>query len=119
MRGGSPSHLGGPGEIPRKNLENRSAREAFLACFWYKFQVSNLISKASLTYFMQYFASVSAYTGTVAGIESKKKGNDQELRKYLINDCSSFLWWPVCAISSFRGEKTPREKTKRRKNAMR
>ena len=33
------------------------------------------------------------------------------------------LWWPVCAISffflSFRGEKTPREKKKRRKNALR
>ena len=38
---------------------------------------------------MQYFASISAYTGTVAGIQSKKKGNDQELTKYLINDCSS------------------------------
>ena len=39
---------------------------------------------------MLYFASISAYTGTVAGIQSKKKGNDQELTKYLINDCSSF-----------------------------
>ena len=45
---------------------------------------------ASLTYFMQYFASVSAYTGTVTGIQSKKKGNGQELTKYLINDCSFF-----------------------------
>ena len=31
----------------------------------------------------------------------------------------SKLWWPVCAISSFRSEKTPLEKTKRRTNAMR
>ena len=37
---------------------------------------------------MQYFASILAYTGTVAGIQRKKKGNDQDLTKYLINDCS-------------------------------
>ena len=38
---------------------------------------------------MQYFASSLAFTGTVDGIQSKKKGNDQDLTKYLINDCSS------------------------------
>ena len=38
---------------------------------------------------MQYFASVLAYTGAIAGIQRKKKGNDQDLTKYLINDCSS------------------------------
>ena len=54
-----------------------------------KCQVSNLILKASLTYFMQYFATSLAFTGAVAGIQSKKKGNDQDLTKYLINDCSS------------------------------
>ena len=37
---------------------------------------------------MQYFASISAYTGAIAG-KRKKKGNDQDLTKYLINDCSS------------------------------
>ena len=41
------------------------------------------------TYFMQYFASILAYTGAIAGIQRKKKGNDQDLTKYLINDCSS------------------------------
>ena len=50
---------------------------------------------------MQHFASISACTGTVAGIQSKKKGNDQELTKYLITDCSSFcmragLWSTNC-----------------------
>ena len=54
--------------------------------------------KASLTYFMQYFASISAYTGTVAGIQSKMKGNDGELTKYLINDCRSFWSMPVCEL---------------------
>ena len=29
----------------------------------------NLILKASLTYLMQYFASILAYTGAVAGIQ--------------------------------------------------
>ena len=53
------------------------------------FQTSNLSLKASLTYFMQYFASILAYTGAVAGIQRKKKGNDQDLTKYLISDCSS------------------------------
>ena len=56
----------------------------FSACFGSNFQISNLILKASLTYFIQYFVSVSAYTGAVAGIRSKKKkkkGNDQELTK--------------------------------------
>ena len=47
---------------------------------------------------MQYFASISAYTGTVAGIQSKKKGNDQELTKYLINDCSSFWSMRACEL---------------------
>ena len=54
--------------------------------------------KASLTYFMQYFASILAYTGTVAGIQSKKKGNDQELTKYLINDCCFFWSMRVCEL---------------------
>ena len=35
--------------------------------------VSNLNSKASLTYFLQYFASISAYTGAVACIQRQKK----------------------------------------------
>ena len=48
---------------------------------------------------MQYFASISAYTGAVAGIQSKKKGNDQELTKYLINDCSSFWSMRVCELA--------------------
>ena len=34
-------------------------------------------------------------------------------------ETNTLLWWPVCAISSFHGEKTPRAKTKRRKNAER
>ena len=47
----------------------------FKACFRlkYMYQVSNLILKASLAYFMLYFASISAYSGTVAGKQSKKK----------------------------------------------
>ena len=48
---------------------------------------------------MQYFVSFSAYTGIIAGIQSKKKGNDQELTKYLlINDCSSFWFICVCEL---------------------
>ena len=47
---------------------------------------------------MQYFASVSAYTGIVARMQSKTKGNDQELTKYLINDCSSFWIIRVCEL---------------------
>ena len=47
---------------------------------------------------MQYFASISAYTGAVAGMQSKKKGDDQELTKYLINDCSSFWSMRVCEL---------------------
>ena len=55
-------------------------------------------------YFMKYFASILAYTGVVAGIQRKKKGNDQDLTKYLINDCSSFwivhvtLWSTNCVV---------------------
>ena len=47
---------------------------------------------------MQYFASISAYTDTVAGIQSKRKRNDQELKKYLINDCRSFWSMRVCEL---------------------
>ena len=45
----------------------------FKACFKPKCLVSNLILKASLTYFMQYFASILAYTGAVAGIQRTRK----------------------------------------------
>ena len=55
---------------------------------------------------MQYFASILAYTGAIAGIQRKKKGNDQDLTKYLINDCSSSglcvyafsLWSTNCVV---------------------
>ena len=36
MRGGFPPHLGGPGDLPRENLESRSTREAFLSLFLVK-----------------------------------------------------------------------------------
>ena len=42
---------------------------------------------------MQYLASILAYTGAVAGIH-----NDQDLTKYLINDCSSFRIIRVCVL---------------------
>ena len=45
--------------------------------------------ESQFDHFMQYFATSLAFTGSVAGIQSKKKGNDQDLTKYLINDCSS------------------------------
>ena len=38
---------------------------------------------------MQYFASILAYTGAVAGIQRKRKAMIR-ITKYLINDCSSF-----------------------------
>ena len=47
---------------------------------------------------MQYFVSISAYTGTVAGIQSKKKGNELELTKYFINDYSYFWIMRVCEL---------------------
>ena len=47
---------------------------------------------------MQYFVSISAYTGTVAGKQSKKKDNDQELTKYFINNCGSFWIMRVCML---------------------
>ena len=36
MRGGSSLSLGGPGDLPRENLESCSAREAFLSLFLVK-----------------------------------------------------------------------------------
>ena len=59
------------GEYERGKLWCR--RSVFKACFRLKCLVSNLILKASLTYFMQYFASILAYTGAVAGIQRKRK----------------------------------------------
>ena len=65
--------------IPPLILGVRKIREIvvperrFKACFRSKCQVSNLILKASLTYLMQYFASVLANTGAVAGIQRKRK----------------------------------------------
>ena len=57
MRGVSPSHIGKIWDIVVPE----------------KCQVSNLILKASLAYFMQYFASILAYTGAVADIQRKRK----------------------------------------------
>ena len=105
MRGGLPLSYRGPGISPGKNLGNCGAVEAFFKpVLGQNVRFQNLILKASLTYFMQYFASILAYTGAVARIQ-RKKGNDQDLTKYLINDCSSFwivhvsLWSTNCVVS--------------------
>ena len=66
-----------------KNCKIVVPEKRFSACFGSNLQISKLILKDSLTYFIQYFASVLAYTGAVADIRSKKKGNDQELTKFL------------------------------------
>ena len=74
MRGGLPlSYRGSRGISPGEKFGKLWCRKnVFQACFRSKFQVSNLILKASLTYFMQYFASILAYTGAVAGIQRKR-----------------------------------------------
>ena len=74
MRGVSPCHIGGLGGSPPGEKFGKlwCRKNVFQACFRSKFQVSNLILKASLTYFMQYFASILAYTGVVAGIQRKR-----------------------------------------------
>ena len=70
MRGGLPLSYRGPGEISREKFGKLWCRRSvFQACFRSKWQVSNLILKASLTYLMQYFASILAYTGAVASIQ--------------------------------------------------
>ena len=74
MRGGLPLSYRGPGGDPPKNFGKLCCRRSiFEACLRSKCQVSNLILKASLTHFMQYFASSLAYTGAVAGIQRKRK----------------------------------------------
>ena len=85
------------GDFTRKNLGNCGAGERFKAWFRSKCPVSNLILKASLTCIMQYFALISADTGAVAG-KVKRKGKDQELMKYLINNCVSFWIIRVCML---------------------
>ena len=78
---GFPPLIWGSGGYPRgKNWEIVVPENRFLACFRSKCQVSNLILKAGLTYFMRYFASILVYTGAIAGIQRKTKGNDQDLR---------------------------------------
>ena len=58
---------------PGKFWEIVVPEKRFKACFRSNCLVSNLILKASLTYFMQYFALILAYTGAVAGIQRKRK----------------------------------------------
>ena len=56
MRGGfPPSHLGGPGEIPRENLESRSTREAFLSLFLVKVSVFKLNFESQFDIFYTIF----------------------------------------------------------------
>ena len=87
-RGVLPLILGVRGLSPGKIWKVVVPEKHFKLVLGVKISGLNLILKASLKYFVQYFASISAYTtGTVAGIQSKKKGNDQEVTKYLINDC--------------------------------
>ena len=102
MRGGYPPtfHLGGPGDLPLENLESPSTIEAaFFSLFVVKVSGFKLNFESQFDISKQYFASISAYTGIVAGIQSKQKGNDQELTKYLINDCSSFWSMRVCELA--------------------
>ena len=74
MRGGLPFSFRGLGGDPREKFGKLWCRRSvFKACFRSKCLVLNLILKASLTYFMQYFASILAYTGAVAGIQRKRK----------------------------------------------
>ena len=57
MRGGVPlSYRGSGGSPPGKIWEIVVPEKRFQACLRSKCQVSNLILKASLTYFLEYFA---------------------------------------------------------------
>ena len=73
MRGGDPLSYRGSGMSPGKILGNFGAGEVFLSLFLVKMCGLNLTLKAILRYFMQYFASILAYTGAVAGIQRKRK----------------------------------------------
>ena len=70
-RGCPLSYRGSGGDAPGKIWELMVPEKRFYACFRSKCPVSNFNLKASLTYFLQYFASISAYTGDVAGIQRK------------------------------------------------
>ena len=89
MRRGLPLCYRGPGDLPRENFGKLWCRRSVFKPILGQYVGFQTILKASLTYFMQYFASILAYPGAVAGIQRKRKAMIR-ITKYLINDCSSF-----------------------------
>ena len=85
----SPSHMGVRGISPGKKMGNCGAGEAFLSLFYVKMSGFKLNFESQFDILYAIFCFNLAYTGARAGIQRKKKGNDQDLTKYLINDCSS------------------------------
>ena len=70
-------------------MGNCGAGEAFLSLFYVKMSGFKLNFESQFDILYAIFCFNLAYTGARAGIQRKKKGNDQDLTKYLINDCSS------------------------------
>ena len=91
LAGPDPEHsnTGSGGYPPGKKMGNCGAGEAFLSLFYVKMSGFKLNFKSQFDILYAIFCFNLAYTGARPGIQRKKKGNDQDLTKYLINDCCS------------------------------
>ena len=96
MRGGLP--LSYRGISPGKNLGNCGAGEAFLSLFLVKMSGFKLNFESHFDILYAIFCFNFSLYWCFSWHTKKKKGNDQDLTKYLINDCSSFWIMRVCVL---------------------
>ena len=105
MRGGLPLSYRGPGgDPPEKIWEIVVPEKRFLSLFKVKMSGFKLNFESQFDILNAIFCFNFSLYWCCSWHTMKKKGNDKDLTKYLINDCSSFwimrvsLWSTNCVV---------------------
>ena len=83
---------------PGKNLGHCGAGEAFLSLFLVKMSGFKLNFESHFDILYAIFCFNFSLYWCCSWHTKKKKGNDQDLTEYLINDCSFFWIMRVCVL---------------------
>ena len=83
---------------PEKILGNFGAGEVFLSLFLVKMSGFKLNFESHFEILYAIFCFSFSLYWCCSWHTKKTKGNDQDLTKYLINDCSSFWIMRVCVL---------------------
>ena len=81
-----------------KNLGNSGAGEVFLSLFLVKMSAFKLNFESHFDILYAIFCFNFSLYWCCSWHTKKTKGNDQDLTKYLINDCSSYWIMRVCVL---------------------